>query len=76
MYMEAPLQPDGFCYVEDVLKLVRQVEKIDCTFDDLERVVRTCPKQRFELQLDLDKQKQHLVRATQGHSMTDVEDAP
>merc|ERR1719203_480164 len=66
------IRPDGFCKFDEVLQ-VQAIKDLSCTKDDLERVVHNCPKKRFELAYD-DEDDVQIIRATQGHSLSAVQD--
>eukprot|EP00747_Dinoflagellata_sp_TGD_P215188 gnl/TRDRNA2_/TRDRNA2_87908_c0_seq1.p1 gnl/TRDRNA2_/TRDRNA2_87908_c0~~gnl/TRDRNA2_/TRDRNA2_87908_c0_seq1.p1 ORF type:complete len:373 (+),score=54.72 gnl/TRDRNA2_/TRDRNA2_87908_c0_seq1:86-1120(+) len=66
------VRPDGFCRVDEVLG-VEALQDLECSREELESVVRSCPKRRFEL--GYDEEVGDLIRATQGHSIASVEDA-
>jgi len=64
------IRPDGFCRVEELLK-VRDLQALDCTVADMQEAVRSSDKKRFDL---LEEGGELLVRASQGHSMKVVSD--
>lgn len=66
------VRADGFCKFDELLQ-VEALQDLNCTREDLETVVRTCPKKRFELAYD-NEQEQQIIRATQGHSLSGVQD--
>jgi RNA:NAD 2'-phosphotransferase (TPT1/KptA family) len=62
---------DGFCPVRELLEL--QVFKaLSCSVADIVDVVESSKKKRFQLS---EKTGELMLRAAQGHSMTNVEDA-
>lgn len=64
------IRRDGFCKLSEVLKS-HWLEELNCTVQDVQKVVGESDKQRFELRPDGDDM---LIRAVQGHSMKVVED--
>lgn len=64
------IRSDGFCLVGDLMA-VGVLKSLGCTLDDLQRIVSSNDKQRFELR---EEQGVHMIRAVQGHSMKEVED--
>ena len=65
------VQADGFCPVRELLEL--QVFKaLSCSVADIVDVVESSNKKRFQLS---EETGELMVRAAQGHSMTNVEDA-
>jgi 2'-phosphotransferase len=60
----------GFCRTEDVLN-AQWLKELECTRDDVEKVVKKSDKQRFEVQV-IDGV--HRIRAVQGHSIGGLDD--
>ncbi|CAE7503813.1 trpt1 [Symbiodinium sp. CCMP2592] len=57
----------GWVAVDDLL----QCRQVSTTYRDIKEIVRTCPKQRFEMQ---DWNGKTWIRASQGHSIAQVAD--
>lgn len=68
--MGVRIRPDGFCPLDVVLDL-NQLRDLQATREDVEAVVNTNEKKRFELE-SIDGQT--MIRAVQGHSMKVVND--
>jgi 2'-phosphotransferase len=66
--MGVPIGADGYCAVDDVLRVVNVP---GVTIDDVKEVVRTNDKQRFTL---LERDGRLMIRANQGHSIPLVRD--
>lgn len=62
------MRPDGFIYLDDLLA-VKSVSKLNVDFAIIEHIVNNNDKKRFELK---EEQNVKLIRAVQGHSMTQV----
>ena len=71
------IQRDGYVAVREVLQLSR-LRALNCTVEDLARVVHESDKQRFEFRSIREGggvENPLEIRARQGHSMTVVEDS-
>ena len=66
------VRPDGFCRLVEVLACP-WLSDLKATQDDVERIVASNDKKRFELKQDV-KVGQVMIRAVQGHSMKVVDD--
>ena len=64
---------DGFINLDEVLNS-KFVKKFGATFTDIQKVVSDNNKKRFELKQDENFPELWLIRAVQGHSMTEVAD--
>lgn len=64
------VQPDGFCFLRQVLACLL-LRRLNATQADIQRIVARDDKQRFAV---MKKKKKIMIRAVQGHSMTLVED--
>jgi len=64
------IRSDGFCALDDVLRL-RWMQELDCSIRDVEKVVQASDKKRFELKVE---DGLLLIRAVQGHSMKVIDD--
>lgn len=67
--MKLTMSSDGYI---SVAQLLQHSQFRGYTVPQLEECVETCPKQRFELKTTAEGEK--FVRATQGHSISAVED--
>ncbi|CAK9100308.1 unnamed protein product, partial [Durusdinium trenchii] len=61
------IRDDGFCPVEELLCLA-ELRALRCSLTDIEEIVRTDQKQRFQLQ------GSSLLRAVNGHTMEVIDD--
>ncbi|CAK9100374.1 unnamed protein product, partial [Durusdinium trenchii] len=61
------IRDDGFCPVEELLCLA-ELRALRCSLTDIEEIVRTDQKQRFQLQ------GSSLLRAVNGHTMEAIDD--
>eukprot|EP00931_Biecheleriopsis_adriatica_P003178 TRINITY_DN10452_c0_g1_i1.p1 TRINITY_DN10452_c0_g1~~TRINITY_DN10452_c0_g1_i1.p1 ORF type:complete len:433 (-),score=82.37 TRINITY_DN10452_c0_g1_i1:85-1383(-) len=64
------IRSDGYCGLAEVLACT-WLQELECTRDDVQNVVETSDKQRFEMK-ELDGKE--MIRAVQGHSMKVVMD--
>ncbi|MCM3781539.1 RNA 2'-phosphotransferase [Neobacillus mesonae] len=56
------LDHEGYCYIQDLLGVIVKVSRqSQITVEDVEQVVRNCPKQRYEI-------NSGYIRANYGHS--------
>jgi len=64
------VQPDGYCRLDDILRL-SQFQKLNCTTADVVTVVRENDKERFEI---MSLEGELHIRASQGHSLQGIDD--
>ena len=67
------IRPDGFMLLNDVLQ-VHYIAKFNATLADVQGMVASNAKQRYELKENPDFEGQYLIRAVQGHSIKTVQD--
>lgn len=65
------IRSDGFCNLDDVLAC-KYVKRFNATLGDVQAVVEDNNKKRFELVPNPDYPNLYLIRAVQGHSITEV----
>ena len=63
------VHPDGWVAIDDLL----EQSQVQTSYAEIEEIVRTDPKQRFEMQ---DWDGKSWIRACKGHSMTKVSNKP
>lgn len=61
----------GFCKTKDILE-ARWLRELNCTMEDIEKVVQESDKKRFEAHFD--ESGVHVIRAVQGHSLKTLDD--
>ena len=64
------MRKDGYCNLKEVLA-TRHLRDVDCTVQDVQKVVAENDKKRFEI---WEGSGEHWIRATQGHSIKWVAD--
>jgi 2'-phosphotransferase len=67
------IRPDGFMLLNDVLK-VHFIAKFNATLKDIQSMVASNAKQRYEIKENTELPGQYLIRAVQGHSIKTVQD--
>ena len=64
------IRSDGYCCLREVLA-VKGLQRLACTEEEVDEIVRTNDKRRFEFN---NEDGMLLIRAVQGHSMKAVSD--
>ena len=65
------IRSDGFCNLDEVMSC-KYIKKMNPTLGDIQAVVEDNNKKRFELIANPDYPNLYLIRAVQGHSLTEV----
>lgn len=60
---------DGSVLIAEFLDIIQTTESKDTNFEIIKHIIRTCPKQRFQLNDDNTR-----IRAVQGHSSEGIDD--
>eukprot|EP00930_Biecheleria_cincta_P084918 TRINITY_DN7433_c0_g1_i1.p1 TRINITY_DN7433_c0_g1~~TRINITY_DN7433_c0_g1_i1.p1 ORF type:complete len:432 (-),score=87.93 TRINITY_DN7433_c0_g1_i1:37-1293(-) len=68
--LEMPIRSDGYCPLDQVIGQ-QWLQELDCTREDVDEVVTTSDKKRFEIKV-IDGVL--MIRAVQGHSMKVIDD--
>ena len=65
--IELELDEEGWAVVDELIRKAKKHKSMNISFEEIEEVVKTCPKQRYSFSPNM-----YLIRANQGHSLTTV----